>query len=111
MCVTERNHRLPNVLTSWQNEVEILSLGEGQLYDAQVWFFLSFGNCMEEESILLKPKSGCNEENCKRNGLGWTHSSDEKLASALGYYLLVSVNWNSLAVLVYQFKSRILLYP
>lgn len=29
--VTERNHKLPNVLTSWQNEVEILSLGGGQL--------------------------------------------------------------------------------
>lgn len=38
---------------------------------------------MEEESILQQPKSGCKEESCKGNGLGWTHSLDEKLASAL----------------------------
>lgn len=66
---------------------------------------------MEEESILQKHKSGCKEENCKGSGLGWTHSSGEKLASALGYCLLVSVRWRSLAVVAYQFKSRFLLYP
>lgn len=53
---------------------------------------------------------GCKEESCKGNGLGWTHSWDEKLASALGYFLF-SVRCSSLAVLAYQFKSRILLYP
>lgn len=43
---------------------------------------------MEEESLLQKHKSGCKEENSKGSGLGWTHSSDEKLASALGCCLL-----------------------
>lgn len=66
---------------------------------------------MEDESILQKHKSGSKKENSKGSGLGWTHSSDDKLARALGYCLLVSVRWRSLAVLAYQFKSRILLYP
>lgn len=66
----------------------------------QVWFFLSFGNCIEDESILKKHKSVCKEESCKGNGLGWTHDVDGKFA----YCLLVSVRWNSLA---YQFKSGI----
>lgn len=45
---------------------------------------------MEEENILQKTKSGCKEESCKGNGLGWSHSPGKELASALGCCLLVS---------------------
>lgn len=48
---------------------------------------------------------------CKGYGLDWTPIFDGKFTSALGCCLLVSVRWTSLAVLAYQFKSRILLCP
>lgn len=46
---------------------------------------------------------------CKGCVLGWTPSFDGKFTSALGYCLPASVRWTSLAVLAYQFESRILL--
>lgn len=47
---------------------------------------------------------------CVGGGVGWTTSFFGEFTSALGCGLSVSVRWTSLAVLVYQFKSRILLF-
>ena len=55
--------------------------------------------------------AGEKPHSCKGCDLGWSHSFDGKLTSALGCHVPVYVRWTSLAVLAYQFESRILLCP